>query len=195
MDSDSDTPSRGWVAPFGDPRINGRSPLPSAYRSVPRPSSPLGAKASTRCPSRPTIAHAQPPARAARGLQRSDGRGQRTDTTPANRVMTILCALYPYPATAGREHRRSRSLDGSHHPQRLGQQTLRYLPMPGRTPLRRPGSLPHDSLRAPSREHDHATGPSPGRRASRPHGHDYSCTMSKDQRPHGPPSRPFPGGP
>ena len=41
-----------WVAPFGDPRINGRSPLPSAFRSVPRPSSPLGTKASTRCPSR-----------------------------------------------------------------------------------------------------------------------------------------------
>jgi hypothetical protein len=41
-----------WVAPFGHPRITGRSPLPSAFRSVPRPSSPLGTKASTRCPSR-----------------------------------------------------------------------------------------------------------------------------------------------
>src|SRR5687768_5406826 len=40
-----------WVAPFGHPRITGRSPLPSAFRSVPRPSSPLGTKASTRCPS------------------------------------------------------------------------------------------------------------------------------------------------
>ena len=40
--------TKRWVAPFGDPRINGRSPLPSAFRSVPRPSSPLGAKASTR---------------------------------------------------------------------------------------------------------------------------------------------------
>ena len=40
----------GWVAPFGDPRINDRSHLPRAYRSVPRPSSPLSAKASTRCP-------------------------------------------------------------------------------------------------------------------------------------------------
>ena len=43
-------PTRGWVAPFGNPRIKGCSPLPTAYRSVPRPSSPLGAKASTRCP-------------------------------------------------------------------------------------------------------------------------------------------------
>src|SRR5208283_5641547 len=41
----------GWVAPFGDPRINACSRLPVAFRSVPRPSSPPGAKASTECPS------------------------------------------------------------------------------------------------------------------------------------------------
>src|ERR1044071_1544518 len=40
----------GWVAPFGNPGINDRSHLPRAFRSVPRPSSPLSAKASTRCP-------------------------------------------------------------------------------------------------------------------------------------------------
>ena len=39
----------GGVSPFGDPRIKARSQLPKAYRSVPRPSSPLSAKASTRC--------------------------------------------------------------------------------------------------------------------------------------------------
>ena len=39
-----------WVAPFGDPGLSGCSLLHRAYRSVPRPSSPLGAKASTRCP-------------------------------------------------------------------------------------------------------------------------------------------------
>src|SRR3954467_4336632 len=50
MDSAAGTPSLGWVAPFGDPRINACSRLPGAFRSVPRPSSPLGAKASTRCP-------------------------------------------------------------------------------------------------------------------------------------------------
>ena len=43
--------SPGWVAPFGDPGITDRSHLPRAFRSVPRPSSPLSAKASTRCPS------------------------------------------------------------------------------------------------------------------------------------------------
>jgi hypothetical protein len=41
----------GGVSPFGHPRINDRSHLPAAYRSVPRPSSPLGAKASTERPS------------------------------------------------------------------------------------------------------------------------------------------------
>ena len=42
---------RGWVAPFGHPRIKACSRLPVAFRSVPRPSSPPGAKASTECPS------------------------------------------------------------------------------------------------------------------------------------------------
>ena len=50
MDSCRDTP-KGWVAPFGYPRINACSRLPVAFRSVPRPSSPPGAKASTECPS------------------------------------------------------------------------------------------------------------------------------------------------
>ncbi len=43
---------RGWVSPFGYPRIKACSRLPVAFRSVPRPSSPPGAKASTECPSR-----------------------------------------------------------------------------------------------------------------------------------------------
>src|SRR5204862_4345105 len=53
MNSDRDNPQvalGGWVAPFGDPGITDRSHLPRAFRSVPRPSSPLSAKASTRCP-------------------------------------------------------------------------------------------------------------------------------------------------
>jgi hypothetical protein len=40
-------PSAWWVAPFGDLRIKGCLHLPEAYRSLPRPSSPLRAKAST----------------------------------------------------------------------------------------------------------------------------------------------------
>ncbi len=52
-------PLAGWVAPFGDPGINDRSHLPRAFRSVPRPSSPLSAKASTRCPSFALERHTQ----------------------------------------------------------------------------------------------------------------------------------------
>jgi hypothetical protein len=37
----------GGVAPFGNPRIKACLPLPEAYRCLPRPSSPLCAKAST----------------------------------------------------------------------------------------------------------------------------------------------------
>src|SRR5271155_6259117 len=41
---------RRWVSPFGNPRIKAPSQLLAAYRSVVRPSSPLSAKASTKCP-------------------------------------------------------------------------------------------------------------------------------------------------
>ena len=40
------TPPACRVSPFGHPRIIGRSRLPAAFRSLPRPSSPPGAKAS-----------------------------------------------------------------------------------------------------------------------------------------------------
>jgi hypothetical protein len=36
-----------WVSPFGNLRIKACLRLPEAYRSLPRPSSPAGAKAST----------------------------------------------------------------------------------------------------------------------------------------------------
>ena len=52
MYSDGD-PSKRGVAPFGDLGIKACSRLPQDFRSVPRPSSPPGAKASTRCPSHP----------------------------------------------------------------------------------------------------------------------------------------------
>ena len=42
---------KGRVSPFGHPRIKACSQLPAAYRNVLRPSSPLGAKAFTKCPS------------------------------------------------------------------------------------------------------------------------------------------------
>ena len=39
-----------WVSPFGYPWIKAYSQLPTAFRSVSRPSSPVHAKASTNCP-------------------------------------------------------------------------------------------------------------------------------------------------
>ena len=39
-----------WVTPFGHPRINGCLLLTEAFRSLPRPSSPDSAKASTMDP-------------------------------------------------------------------------------------------------------------------------------------------------
>ena len=50
--SQVDWPPAGRVPPFGHPRIIGRSRLPAAFRSLPRPSSPPGAKAS---PVRPVV--------------------------------------------------------------------------------------------------------------------------------------------
>ena len=49
---EDDRPAAGRVAPFGYPRIKGRSRLPAAFRSLLRPSSPPGAKAS---PVRPMV--------------------------------------------------------------------------------------------------------------------------------------------
>ena len=42
--------NQGWVSPFGNRRIKAYSQLLDAYRSVSRPSSPVYAKASTKCP-------------------------------------------------------------------------------------------------------------------------------------------------
>ncbi len=75
----------GWVAPFGDPGINDRSHLPRAFRSVPRPSSPLSAKASTRCPSF-ALDHKGRPLRGSSKDhphgQPSPGKPPRTGTSP-----------------------------------------------------------------------------------------------------------------
>ena len=47
---EDDRPSACRVAPFGYPRIKGYLHLPTAFRSLSRPSSPPRAKASTVCP-------------------------------------------------------------------------------------------------------------------------------------------------
>ncbi len=86
MDSAADLPSLGGVAPFGDPRIKACSRLPKAFRSVPRPSSPLGAKASTRCPCfpRPPPATTTASPRQACGLSEHRMRQPPPGTIPAS---------------------------------------------------------------------------------------------------------------
>jgi hypothetical protein len=73
----------GWVAPFGDPGITERSPLPPAFRSVPRPSSPLSAKASTRCPCHALDRYSTLSRACARTLARTHA--PREDTLPPRR--------------------------------------------------------------------------------------------------------------
>ena len=65
----------GRVSPFGNPRIKACSRLPAAYRSVPRPSSPLDAKASTKRPSLLEIRTPKQPA--GRTLQAGKGAPRR----------------------------------------------------------------------------------------------------------------------
>src|SRR5512144_2881634 len=71
-----------WVSPFGDLRITGCSPLPEAFRRVPRPSSPLGAKASTKCPYLSLENLFDPHAPTRTRCQRTDVGCQTTDCRP-----------------------------------------------------------------------------------------------------------------
>jgi hypothetical protein len=75
--------SAGRVPPFGHPRINERSPLPAAFRSVPRPSSPLGAKASTGRPSH-TAPNRSRPTNQPTNQQRPPGRTAGQADKPTN---------------------------------------------------------------------------------------------------------------
>ena len=120
----------GWVSPFGDPGITDRSHLPRAFRSVPRPSSPLSAKASTRCPCfaldqphrrhrrcHTTAAHRAKPHRKPTGPNPclSRNRGKRR-----SRMKTLLSDIYPRASPTGAiPDRRS-----SASPERAGQTLL-----------------------------------------------------------------------
>jgi hypothetical protein len=87
----------GWVSPFGHPRINDRSHLPAAFRSVPRPSSPLGAKASTE---RPCLARHHPPPPARRTKPRPAARDGAADIQAKTHTLT----LQPIPDSPVKEH-------------------------------------------------------------------------------------------
>jgi hypothetical protein len=122
----------GWVAPFGDPGITDRSHLPRAFRSVPRPSSPLSAKASTRCPYL-ALDHRRFPSRRNHRLRRGNAahhrRAQGQNSIPAKagthtqrpRMKTLLRtrAQHRYrTACPPRSHHNSLSSPFNQHPRR-----------------------------------------------------------------------------
>ena len=141
MNSDHDTLLRGWVAPFGDPGITDRSHLPRAFRSVPRPSSPLSAKASTRCP-----CLSLDPRRRGRTCPRGPtqsrhpGKPPRTGASPNSRRLHVktLFRTAPHPGIA----------PGASGPVRLGHIHKFTLPFNQHPP--RPGAAGgHPSARPP----------------------------------------------
>jgi hypothetical protein len=88
---------KGGVAPFGHPRINDRSHLPAAFRSVPRPSSPLGAKASTERPSHTQLSTARTQDPSAPLSRRSEHHmSNRTAATPRTLTSYGLSAVRAY---------------------------------------------------------------------------------------------------
>ena len=88
---------KGGVAPFGHPRINDRSHLPAAFRSVPRPSSPLGAKASTERPSHTQLSAARTQDPSAPLSGRSEHHmSNRTAATPRTLTSYGLSAVRAY---------------------------------------------------------------------------------------------------
>ena len=99
-----------WVAPFGDPRIKACSRLPKAFRSVPRPSSPLGAKASTRCPCFPRPPQRQPhtdPTRHHDPAIVADGRSSTTRSAHPPAPRRTTGTAYPCQADSSDYHRRA----------------------------------------------------------------------------------------
>ena len=129
MDSVDDTP-KGWVAPFGCPGIKACSRLLRDFRSVPRPSSPLGAKASARCPS-----HAQTQCAASRRRQRPPCTGATNAGPPEGSPPSIN------PATRQAPH--SYAHICFHAPEPCNRRHARTAPdtadaEPGQTPASRP---------------------------------------------------------
>ncbi len=88
MYSAHDTP-KGWVAPFGHLGIKARSRLPPDFRSVPRPSSPPGAKASTECPS-----HTHPALRRSRSARHHRPSPGSRPKSPNPRARTAKPAMH-----------------------------------------------------------------------------------------------------
>ncbi len=167
-----------WVAPFGYPRINACSRLPMAFRSVPRPSSPPGAKASTECPScAPTqpeprspgrSRHAQEPSTPRHGATLLSGHHRHAMQTPPCRTAACAYTTHSRPPPSQRQtathapERRHRKSRGRHPPLRTG--TCRSVARPRQRPET------HQNLIHPDKDHSaaHRAAPTPRHPAGHP---------------------------
>jgi hypothetical protein len=151
MNSVNDTP-KGWVAPFGHLGINACSRLPQDFRSVPRPSSPPGAKASTRCPSHTQNQEQSPLSVIRREINDRSKASHRTHPTVVSRRSGAVVSRQS-PAvrkrhettttTTPKQHRR---MDQLHtHFRIFGQ-----WPVVGRQTSEQRDTSPSDGLRPPS---------------------------------------------
>ena len=123
---------KGRVSPFGHSRINACSQLPGTFRRVPRPSSPLSAKASTKCPSRAcsapiSLTQEQNP------LNGAAVRGQKTG---------IRDQITPMPNPRARSPHGDRRRDASRNATRPGLGKA-----PGRHPATRSGQAQRTGIR------------------------------------------------
>jgi hypothetical protein len=190
MYSCDDTP-KGWVAPFGHPRINACSRLPVAFRSVPRPSSPPGAKASTECPYRARdrrpdnpsrnrqvqthhTQHAsvsrQPPIRRNLSTKTADNRQPKTDNCTAGHSLS----------TKHIASERTARLQTSPHPPR-GRQTSIGQTSGNRTRPETHQNLIHHDKDQPSPQARRPKSPQT-QRVRRPEGHNDNTNRSIDAR-------------
>ena len=87
-------PSAGRVAPFGHPRVKGRVRLAGAFRSLPRPSSPPGARASSVRP-------ASLPARSRRGPSPGPAAARGFLAVALSSRVSSLSRFLPRPAPSG----------------------------------------------------------------------------------------------
>lgn len=134
----------GWVSPFGNPRINDCSHLPAAYRSVPRPSSPLGAKASTERSYRAHHDHTDPHAGPS---------PTRISAQPKQNAQLLLHSLarpVPIRLSRSRSPDRSRRIVTNHSDSPVKQHRHPAQPLLRAFAGRR--NLPCRGTRAPSRE-------------------------------------------
>ena len=194
----------GWVAPFGYPRINACSRLPVAFRSVPRPSSPPGAKASTECPSytrylRRRSEEPRPPCtETILRLQLSGFSRQLSETTATETIdcsRTVLEISTPH--TTGslespfvdclRDHREENSTKSFTTPLNPRRQPLGRCPHRQQFPVRQFGRTTHQFSGVGCQDQNRIDRPNPCTNTllmTRPETHQNLIHISKEQYDH-----------